>query len=68
MMLRRKNDIETALSPVLFKPNFNNNESKEFSYQDSIFTPAVSAVNTWLNSIDIEKLKQQNKESKTRVR
>lgn len=62
MMLRRKNDIEAALSPVLFKLNSNNNESKKFSYQDSIFTPGVSAVNTWLNSIDVETLKQQNRE------
>lgn len=63
MSLIKKYDIEAAPSPVLVKPNYNNNnEFKKFSYQDSIFTPGVSAINTWLGSIDIEKLKQQNRE------
>lgn len=62
MSLIKKYNIGAALSPTFFKLNSNNNEAKEFSYQDSIFTPGVSAVNTWLNSIDIENLKQQNRE------
>lgn len=62
MMLRRKNDIEAALSPTFFKLNSNNNESKEFSYQDSIFTPCLTTINMWLDSIDVEKLKQKNRE------
>lgn len=59
MMLRRKNDIETALSPVLFKPNSRNNEVRG-STCDFVYMPYLSMVNTWLGSIDMESLKQKN--------
>lgn len=59
MMLRRKNDIEAALSPVLFKLNSNNNEARG-STCDFVYMPYLSMVEAWLGSIDAEKLKKDN--------
>lgn len=60
-MLRKKNDIEAALSPALIKSNSNNNETRG-STCDFVYMPYLSMVEAYLGSADIEKLKQQNRE------
>lgn len=60
-MLIRKNDIEAALSTVLIKSNSNNNETRG-STCDFVYMPYLSMVEAYLGSVDIEKLKQQNRE------
>lgn len=60
-MLRRKNDIEAALSPVLIKSKSINNETRG-STCDLVYMPYLSMVEAYLGSVDIEKLKQQNRE------
>ena len=53
------NGLQSALYPRLMRIN---EPTEEFSYQDTIYTPCISTMGVWLDTINVEEIERRGRE------
>lgn len=53
------NGLQSALYPRLMRIN---EPTEEFSYQDAIYTPCISTMGVWLDTINVEEIERRGRE------